>query len=60
MGLTYSQVNTKSDDRIKIDNRDLCDAFNAYGSQVTETEGDVFQCKVGLKYRVNYQRSVQI
>ena len=48
MGLTYSQVNTKSSSRIKIDNKEFCDAFAAYGAQVTETAGDVFQCKVGL------------
>ena len=47
MELTFDEISPTSSSKIKIDNRDFCSAFSSYGAQVTETEGEVFDCKVG-------------
>ena len=48
MDVSYDEIDpdSESDDKIEIDGKDFCDAFKPYGSQVTATEGEVFECKV--------------
>ena len=47
-----------SDTKIQIDKKDFCDAFEPYGSQVTETEGDVFVCKVRMRIKTQFNNEL--